>query len=89
MQNSNKSPWWPVKLFGRHLLSGSAIFLILAAVQIALALLVHFALAMLHIPIFTARSLELAERVLVIVDIALFFLYLSWMAWRAIKEMIE
>jgi hypothetical protein len=36
-----------------------------------------------------ALILELAERVLVILDVVLFFVYLSWMAWRAIKEMIE
>lgn len=86
----NDTPWWrPIALFGRHMLNGAAVFFILTIVQISGTLLLHFITSLLQIPVFTSLTLELAERVLVIVDTTLYFLYLSWMAWKAIKEMIS
>jgi len=90
LSNPYKTAWWrPVIHFGRHVLLSAALFLLLFAVEIGLTLLLQFTTAALQIPLFTARTLELAEHALVVLDVMLYFFYVSWMGWHAIKEMIQ
>jgi len=90
MPITSTTPWWrPIALFGRHMLNGTAVFLMLTIAEVSGTVLLHFITSLLQIPVFTSRTLELAERALVVVDMAFYFLFISWMAWKAIKEMIS
>ena len=90
MSSPVPTPWWhPIAHFSRHVLSSAVLFLLLVVVQVSMTLLLNFSMTALQMPIFTKLTLELAERTLVVVDMVIYFLYVSWLAWRAIKEMTQ
>lgn len=88
--NSNNTDSWynPILHFGVHTLVGSAIFCIIAAPALGLSFLVLY-LETLGVPAFTLSVLTFLEHALLMVDAALFVVYILITAYKAFKEMLK
>lgn len=84
-----KTKWWaPIAHFAGHTFIGSAIFAVIAIPAVGLSLLVKF-LEGAGVPEFTLAVLTFLEHGILIIDAALFVVYLCITAYRAFKEMLE
>lgn len=86
MQVKEKSLWAPIAHFAGHTLVGTALFVIIGAPAVGLSFLVK-ALAAAQVDGFTVSVLSFLEHAILVLDAALFLVYLGITAYRSVKEM--
>jgi hypothetical protein len=88
MRNDSKRWWSPISDFAHHIAIGTAIFIIVGAPAIGLSFLVHY-LETLGVGSFTVTVLTFLEHAILIVDSALFLVYLGSTAYKAVKGYLK